>query len=127
MDINSINEQNDSVQSRKFLVTIGNHDECGFSTKTVKGIVRSLNPSYFCIVEDCNKAGGAHMHLFIQMKAPMRLKTIKKYFPVAHVKIVNGSAREIRSYMKKEDKFSELSANEMIKDGSFYESGIISG
>ncbi len=127
MNSNCIEEQYKSIHSRKFFVTICNHQECGFSVRTVKRIVRSLNPSYFCLVEEYSKNGGSHMHLFIQLKAPMRLKTIKEHFPCAHVDVVNCSAREIRSYIRKEDKFSELRANEMIVDGSFYETGTISG
>ena len=100
----------DLVQSRKWMVTINNPLEHGFSHEEIKLILSSIrgNSLYWCLCdEEGDECETLHTHIFLYRSSAFTAAQIGKLFPSCHRDKSFGTCVEIRSYIRKEgDKFN---------------------
>ncbi|BAK43300.1 hypothetical protein [Eggerthella sp. YY7918] len=109
------------VQSRKWFFTFNNPAEHGDTHESVAGRFSELSLAYWCLGDEIGaETGTYHTHGFIYSPSPIRFTRLKKLFPFAHIEKANGTCKENRDYVAKENKFS----NDPTKvEGSFEEHG----
>lgn len=127
------------VQSRKWLITINNPLEHGFTHEKIIEIMGKVRGKlYWCMCdEEGDECETLHTHIFIYRKSPFTAATIQNMFPNMHRDKAFGSSEESRAYILKDgDKFHKDDAGhyDYIDSGgkrhtginysdTFYESG----
>lgn len=96
-------------QSRKWLLTLNDPEEKGYSREKIKSILAGLKSViYWCLANEIGlEQHTAHIHLFIICKNGMRFSTLKKCFPEAHMDMAHGSCEEVRAYVQKSGKWAD--------------------
>jgi len=112
-------------QSRKWLLTINNPQDCGLNHDTIIEILMRFSVEYFCLADEVGQKGTPHTHIFLQLRSATRFSTVKNRFPTAHIDRPNGSAVQNRDYIMKCGKWSDSDKAETSVAGSFYEYGTI--
>lgn len=115
----------DRTRSRKWLLTINNPAEHGYSHDYIKSALASFKAvKYWCM---CDEVGGKnnvyHTHLFIMGNNGILFSTVKKKFPKAHIDYCRGLAQENRDYVCKEGKYKGTSKEETNIKDTFEEMG----
>lgn len=115
----------DKTRSRKWLLTINNPAEHGYSHDYIKSALASFKAvKYWCM---CDEVGGKnyvyHTHLFIMGNNGILFSTVKKKFPKAHIDYCRGLAQENRDYVCKEGKYKGTSKEETNIKDTFEEMG----
>lgn len=113
------------LQSRKWLLTLNNPLDFGFTREEIIERCKMFMPEYFCMADEIATTGTFHTHVFIYSKAPMRFSTLKKRFPEGHIDKAFGSSKENRDYVSKEGKWEYEEKAETKVEGSFYEWGTL--
>lgn len=95
------------TRSRKWLLTINNPVEHGYTHDYIKNTLLSFKAvKYWCM---CDEVGGKsnvyHTHLFIMGQNAIKFSTVKQRFPKAHIDFCRGMAQENRDYILKEGKY----------------------
>lgn len=109
----------DKTRSRKWLLTINNPQEHGYTHEYIKSALASFKAvKYWCM---CDEVGGKkevyHTHLFIMGNNGILFSTVKKKFPKAHIDYCHGLAQENRDYIRKEGKYKgSIKAETNIKE-----------
>lgn len=108
----------DKTQSRKWLLTINNPKEHGFTHEQIKIILQSVkNISYWCMCDEIGQNNTYHTHLFIYRVNQMRFSQIKKLFPTAHIDYCRGTTQDNRNYIRKEGNYADsLKAETNLKE-----------
>lgn len=111
-------------RSRKWLLTINNPSDHGFTHEQIKLCLQSIkNITYWCMCDEVGQNNTYHTHLFIYRTNAIRFNQIKKLFPPAHIDFCMGTTQENRNYIRKEgDYANSLKAETNIKE-SFEEFG----
>ncbi len=112
-------------QSRKFLLTINNPQDCGMTHDVLINRAQLFHPAYFCMADEIGEQGTYHTHLYICSHSPMRFGTMKRRFPTAHIDSAKGTSRENRDYIRKEGRWACTEKAETSVEGTFYEFGDI--
>ena len=113
-----------NAQARKWLLTINNPIENGFTRDVIIEIIMQFNPNYFCIADEIATTGTLHTHFFIYSHSPIRFSTLKGRFLTAHIdKCFSSSVKEIRDYLSKSGKWEHDAKAETSVEGSFFEYG----
>ena len=112
-----------NTQSRKWLITINNPQECGLDRNTIIDKLNAFFPGYYCLADEIATTGTPHTHIFLYRKSAIRFNTIKKVFPIAHIDKSYGSVIENRDYVAKQGKWADSDKAETSVEGSFYECG----
>ena len=115
----------ENTQSRKWVLTINNPQDCGLNHDMITEILSRFCPDYFCLADEIAITGTFHTHVFIYSGSPIRFSTVKNRFPTAHIEKAYGSAKDNRDYIRKEGKWAESNKSETSVEGSFIEWGII--
>ena len=115
----------ENTQSRKYLITINNPINCGFSRTRILEELQKMSLDYFCISNERACTGTEHTHIFIYSQAPIRFSTVKNRFPVAHIDKAYGTVLQNKEYISKTGKWKESSKSCTSIEGSFYEHGQI--
>ena len=115
----------DKTRSRKWLLTINNPAEHGYSHEYIRSALASFKAvKYWCM---CDEVGGKnsvyHTHLFIMGNNGILFATVKKKFPKAHIDYCKGMAQENRDYIRKEGKYKGSSKEETNIKDTFEEMG----
>lgn len=111
-------------QHRKYLVTIQNPNEKGFTRDVIKDILASMNVSYYCISDEIAPTTGTpHTHIFMYRKGAIRESTIRRKFPAVHYDYCIGTCAQNRDYVAKQGKWSDDKKGDSIVPGSFEENG----
>lgn len=112
-------------RSRKWLLTINNPSEHGFTHEQIKICLLSIkNITYWCMCDEVGQNNTYHTHLFIYRTNAIRFSQIKKLFPPAHIDFCMGTTQENRNYIRKEGDYADsLKAETNIKE-SFEEFGV---
>lgn len=101
----------DNVQSRKWIVTINNPLEHGFSHDEIINRLSSIRGKsiYWCFCdEEGDECETLHTHIFLYRSSPFTASQIDNLFPKCHRDKGYGTAHEIRAYIRKEgDKFQK--------------------
>lgn len=103
-------EMLDSVQSRKWIVTINNPLEHHFSHDEIRVVMNTVRGAslYWCMCDETgDECETLHTHVFIYRSSPFTARQIAALFPKMHRDKGFGTAAEIRAYIRKEgDKFN---------------------
>lgn len=115
------------TQSRKWLLTINNPTEKGFTHDSIREQLEKLkNIDYWCMCDEVgSKESTYHTHLFIYRQGAIRFNTVKKFFPTAHIDYCRGTAQENRDYCLKQGKYKGTFKEETNLKETFEESGDI--
>lgn len=101
----------DSVQSRKWMVTINNPLEHGFDHDAIQQIMMKTRgvSLYWCMCdEEGDECETLHTHIFIYRNSPFTARQISSMFPKCHRDKCYGTAAENRAYVLKDgDKFNK--------------------
>lgn len=99
------------ISSRKWLVTINNPVDHGFTHESIELILSSVHGStlYWCY---CDEIGDAektlHTHIFIYRDGPFKASQIAALFPDMHRDNCRGTAQDNRAYVLKDgDKYNK--------------------
>lgn len=111
-------------QSRKYLLTIQNPEEKGFTHDVLRDTCAALNADYCCMADEvAPTTGTAHTHLFIYRKGAIRESTIRRKFPGVHFDACIGSCSESRDYVAKAGKWADDPKADTSIPGTFEEWG----
>ena len=99
--------ENKDPKTRKWLLTINNPLDKGFTHDVIKDYLNHLNLEYWCLSDEIGEEGTYHTHIFMYRSNALRASTIAKYFPskIAHRDLANGTCVQNRNYVFKIDKF----------------------
>jgi len=107
----------DLKQSRKWMVTINNPEEHGFTHDRILEIMSSVRGKslYWCMCdEEGDECETRHTHVFIYRSSPFTARQIDNLFPKMHRDVCYGKAQESRAYVLKDgEKFNKQ------EDGSY--------
>lgn len=113
-----------SFASRKYLLTINNPEEHGFSHERIKETLHTFpGLVYWCMCNEIGEQGTPHLHLYVVFRNAVKMSTIMQRFYGAHIDAANGSHSENRDYVRKEGKWLTDSKHETSKPNTFEESG----
>ena len=115
----------DNTQSRKWTMTINNPKEHGFDHDNIRLLLNRFCPDYYCMADEIGTTGTYHTHVYLYSQSPIRFKTVKNRFPIAHLEKAYGSARDNRDYILKQGKWEGDRKSETSVEGTFYEFGIL--
>lgn len=93
-------------ESRKWLLTINNPVEKGFTHEYIKEQLNKLKLLYWCMSDE---VGGTehtfHTHVYIVRGSGIRATRIAKLFPFVHRDIAHGTSQENKDYVFKQGKW----------------------
>jgi hypothetical protein len=94
------------TQSRKWLITINNPIDKGFTHEKIKEeLIKFKSLIYWCMSDEIGQEGTFHTHFYIQAPGGIRFGKLKKHFNGGHFDVANGTAAENRDYVFKEGKW----------------------
>lgn len=105
-------------RSRKWLLTINNPQEHGFTHEQIRITLSSIkNLSYWCMCDEIGQNNTYHTHLFLYRVDAIRFSQIKKLFPTAHIDYCRGTTQDNRNYIRKEGNYADtLKAETNLKE-----------
>ena len=110
--------------SRKYLLTINNPLDHGFSHDRIKTILSQFpGMLYWCMCDEVGEQGTPHTHVYVVFKNSVMFDTMHKRFYGVHIDKANGSNQENRDYVSKEGKWADDSKHETNKPETFEEYG----
>ena len=112
-----------NTQSRKWSLVINNPSEAGLDHAAIREILNRFSLAYFCMADEIATTGTYHTHIFLFSPSPIRFSTIKNRFPTAHIEKAYGSARDNRTYIRKEGRWADTEKAETIVSDTFEEWG----
>ncbi len=114
------------TSSRKFLLTINNPVEHGYTHEKIKNIL-GLFPgcTYWCMADEIGEEKTLHTHLFMFCKTTVMFSTVQKRFYGAHIDKCLGTVKENRDYVSKSGKWVDNKKHETSIDGTFEEWGTL--
>ena len=117
----------DAVQSRKWLITINNPLEHGFSHEQIEQIMSTVKGAslYWCMCDEIGEQGTPHTHLYVVFKNSVMFETLHKRFYGVHIDQSKGTIIENRDYVGKFGKWSEDKKHETCVEGTFEEWGVL--
>jgi hypothetical protein len=90
-------------RSRKWLITINNPEEKGFTREYIKEILGSMKQvRYWCMADEYGECKTPHVHIFTAFNQAVKFSYIKKRFEGGHFDICRGTSQENRDYVFKE-------------------------
>lgn len=112
------------TKSRKWLLTINNPIDKGFSHDYIKGQIDKLkNVDYWCLCDEVGDNKTPHTHIFIYRQNAMLFSTVKKLFSSAHIDYCKGTCQENRDYIRKQGKYKNSHKAETNLENTFEECG----
>ena len=123
-----------NTQSRKYLITINNPVEKGFTHEKIKDCISKIkNIDYWCMCDETGDNGTYHTHVFVHRDSPIRFSTLQKAFKykkedgsdgcAAHIDLCNGTSKQNRDYIRKEGKYADSDKKETNHPETFEEFG----
>lgn len=113
------------TQSRKWLLTINDPIEKGYTNEVVEERVQGFASfRYACYSHEIGCENHRyHIHIFMAFDSPVRFSTIKNAFPEAHIDKCKGSIKENRDYVFKEGKWKGSEKEDSRQEGMQFEVG----
>lgn len=110
--------------SRKYLLTINNPLDHGFSHERIKANLSDFSGLvYWCLCDEIGEQGTPHTHVYVVFKNSVMFDTMHKKFYGAHIDKANGTNQENRDYVRKDGKWADDAKHETSKPETFEESG----
>ncbi len=96
------------VQSRKWLLTINNPADKGYTHEYIKEQLAKIKACvYWCMSDEVGLMGGTfHTHIYIACKTVVRFSSLQKKFEGAHFDVARGTSDQNRDYVYKTGKWS---------------------
>lgn len=116
------------TQSRKYLVTINNPFEHGYTREGLRQRMTAMKPLvYFCAAEEVGlETGTHHIHIYMAFKSPVRFSTMQRAFPQGgDIETARGTSAQIRDYVAKTGKWADNEKSDTRVEGTFEEWGIL--
>ena len=115
---------NKAYQGRKYLITINNPIDHGFSHDAIKEVLFKSNPAYFCMADEIGDNGTPHTHAFAYFTSPVRFNTLRTRFNgCAHIDPAYGTCEQNRDYVAKSGIHAEGDKAHTSVPGTFEEWG----
>ncbi|MCL2003985.1 MAG: replication protein [Oscillospiraceae bacterium] len=114
------------TQSRKYIVTINNFLEHGYTRDTIREKITALKSLvYFCAAEEKGlECGTHHIHLYAVFSSGVRFSTMKNVFSLGgDIQPARGSSVDNRAYVSKTGKWENDEKSDTQIDGTFEEWG----
>lgn len=110
--------------SRKFLLTINNPSDHGFTHERIRAILSEFSGTcYWCMCDEVGEQGTPHTHVYVVFGNSVMFDTMHKRFYGVHIDKANGSNKENRDYVRKEGKWLDDAKHETNKSETFEEWG----
>lgn len=110
--------------TRKYLLTINNPIDNGFSHERLRAILSEFSGvRYWCMCDEVGEKGTPHTHVYVVFKNCVMFETILKRFYGAHIDVVKGNNKENRDYVRKEGKWLDDAKHETNIPETFEEWG----
>lgn len=115
----------DKKMSRKWLLTINNPIEKGYTHENLIDIMGQFKGlTYFCLSDEIGKKTETyHTHLFMYCPQGVRFQTIQNRLPNCHIDYCKGTAQQNKDYVFKEGKYSGTDKEDTRVDGTQFEWG----
>ena len=99
--------QNGDVRSRKWLITINNPIEKGYTHEVLRGLLgKTKQCIYWCMSDEVgNDTGTFHTHVYMACSSAVRFSVLFKRFEGAHFDVAKGTSLQNREYVFKEGKW----------------------
>ena len=95
-----------NYRSRKFLLTINNPLDYGFTHEHINECMKQFKWVYYCMCDEIGKENDTpHTHLYFVCNNAVGFNKVKKIFPQAHIDNAQGSSQDNRDYIRKEGKY----------------------
>ena len=113
------------TQSRKWILTINNPVEHGFSHEKIREAIGNLKSViYWCMADEIGlEEHTYHTHIFLASKSGIRFSTLKKAFPPARIEMSKGTSRQNMEYVSKTGKWAHDKKSDTSVEGTFEEFG----
>ena len=93
-----------NLQSRKWLLTVNNPIEKGYTHDAIKDALSKLKLVYWCMSDETGVEGTFHTHVFIASNSPIRVGRLNNVIPI-HRDLARGTCQQNRDYVFKEGKW----------------------
>lgn len=122
-----MNTNNGDVRSRKWLLTINNPIEKGFTHERIEELIKETKQCvYWCLSDEVGLEGGTfHTHVYLACSSAVRFSVLKKRFEGAHFDVARGTSEENRNYVFKEGKWANSDKVETNHKDSHAEGGLM--
>lgn len=114
------------TQSRKYLITINNFLENGYTRESIRERIKALKPLiYFCAAEEKGlETGTHHIHIYLVFSSGVRFSTMQNVFSLGgDIQSARGSSSENRDYVSKSGKWAHDEKNDTKIEDTFEEWG----
>lgn len=112
------------TQSRKWIITINNPSDKGFSHEKIEAILEEIPKMvYWCMCDEIGENMTYHTHIYYALEAAQRFSRVKKIFNGAHIDMAKGTSQQNRDYILKEGKWEKDKKKETNLPSTFKEFG----
>lgn len=98
----------EDCRTRKWMITQMNPDDHDISKQ---GIIDKLTSSkmfeYLCASDEITQDGTPHVHCYVKFTNPVKMTSLKRWFPFAHLDMCRGTSMDNRDYVFKEGKWRQ--------------------
>ena len=117
----------DKKQSRKWLVTINNPTEKGYTHEKLVEIMQQFKSvTYYCMSDEIGlETKTYHTHLFMYSPSGVRFSTVQNRLPQCHIDYCKGTAQQNHDYVFKTGNYAGSAKEDTRVDGTQYEWGNI--
>lgn len=112
-------------KSRKWLLTINNPLEHGYSHEQIKKNMLEIKTEYWCMCDEVGEGGTPHTHIYLAATNAILFTTLQKRFRGAHFDAAKGTHQQNRDYVRKEGKYLDSEKKETNLPDTFEEFGVM--
>jgi len=95
-------------QSRKWLLTINNPKDKGFTHEYIREVLGSFKALvYWCMADEIGECGTYHTHVYVAFSSAVRFNSMQRKFPKIHLDLCNGTSQQNCDYVFKEGKWEK--------------------
>lgn len=112
--------QTSDVRSRKWLLTINNPKEKGFTHEAIKAEIEKLKGCiYWCMSDEVGlKEKTYHTHVYMAFHDATRFSTLHKRFEGAHFDVAKGTSQQNTEYVFKNGKWADTEKEDTRVEGT---------
>lgn len=115
-----------NTRSRKYLLTINNPLDYGYTHEKVCECMNNFKFSYWCMCDEIGLENNTpHTHIFFCCDNAVTFDRVKGIFPQAHIDKARGTCQENRDYIRKEGKYTNSKKKETNLIDTFEEYGTL--
>lgn len=121
-------ESKKDTSCRKWMITINNPLDKGFTHEKIKEVLSSIRSlDYWAMCDEIgNEKHTLHTHIVIHRGGQLRFSTLQKKFPPgSQLDMLRGTLQQARDYIRKEGKYKGTAKEETNLKNTFEESGIV--